>query len=141
MRFTPLALVSFIIVDVVLYDLFLSFVCVDYDVIASTLTFLCVRMFVVFCASLSVPLKSLKQVLATIQSYLQFNYNSFKSSLGLLVVICMSRVGYAHSPSAYCTCTPLYWIEILLVLCCTSLQLYFNCTSIVLHSYSSVPRY
>jgi hypothetical protein len=68
MRFTPLALVSFIIVDMVLYDLFLSFVCVDYDVIASILTFLCFRMFVVFCARLSMPLKSVKQVLATIQS-------------------------------------------------------------------------
>jgi hypothetical protein len=73
MRFTPLALVSFIIVDMVLYDSLLSFVCVDYDVIAYALTFLCFRMFVVFCASLSMPGKSLKQMLATIQSHLQFS--------------------------------------------------------------------
>jgi hypothetical protein len=73
MRFTPLALVSFIIVYMALYDLLLSFVCVDYDLIASALTFLCFRMFVVFFASLSMPLKSLKQVLATIQRHFQFD--------------------------------------------------------------------
>jgi hypothetical protein len=70
MRFTPLALVSFIIVDMVLYDLLLSFVCVDHDVIAAALTFLCFRMIVVFFASLSMPVKSLKEVLATIQIHL-----------------------------------------------------------------------
>jgi hypothetical protein len=134
MRFTPLSVVSCIINDMVLHDLFVSLFSVDCDVIASSVIFRCVRMFVVFDASLWMSWNFLKHVLGTIQRYIHFNYNGFKSSFGLLVVISISRGKYADSPSAYCACTPLYCTQTPVVLHCALLHLYFNRTSPVLHS-------